>query len=452
MSSWASSKYNWLAGLFLVSGLAGTVAMCFLFAGGAPLGWNKKFRVRFSLADGTSGLKPGSAVLLGGQQVGRVSKIAFEWGTAQGETQVPTGVLVDVEMRSDIDLFDNAGIALDKPLLGTISALNITGAGNPKTLAAKVGPTDRIDEGDIVLGSLAPPAILAQSGFGPEQIAKVNKIIADTEQVMADARHLVSDNSQRLQASIEKAADGVSHFAGKLPEWSKSLESILDTVAKGAERLDPILSKIDTGVDRVVHIVDTAQKALDDNRARFDSIFKNVDVLTSGLAGDTLGFILETAREAPEIARSVKKASQDAEKVLAQLSAELPGIKRTLASTRQAADSLKIGIDEIVAQPWRVLQRPSTKELREQLVYDSARAYAQAVGDVRALGESLEAATAAGPAADPQAVEQILAQLKTAIEDARTAQGTFERHLLDVLIQTRGGTPTPTPSPASPGK
>lgn len=443
MSSWASSKYNWLAGLFLVSGLAGTVAMSFMFAGGSPLGWNKKFRVRFTLADGTSGLKPGSAVLLGGQQVGRVSGINFEWAGPDAPARVPLGVLVDVEMRSDIDLYDNAGISLDKPLLGTISALNITSAGNPKTLAMKLGASDKIDDGDILLGSLAPPAFLAQSGFGPEQIAKVNKIISDTEQVMADARKLVSDNTDRLQHTVERAANAVEHFADKLPEWSKSLEAILDTVAKGADRLDPILTKIDTGVERVVKVIDTTQKAIDDNRARLDNIFKNVDVLTSGLAGDTLGFILETAREAPEIARSVKKASQDAEKMLAQFSAEMPGIKRTLASTRQAADSLKLGIDEIVAQPWRVLQRPSTKELREQLVYDSARAYAQAVGDVRALGESLESATAAGPSADPETVQQILAQLRQALEDARGAQTDFERNLMDVLIQTRGAPAAP---------
>lgn len=311
MSSWASSKYNWLAGLFLVSGLAGTVAMSFMFAGGSPLGWNKKFRVRFTLADGTSGLKPGSAVLLGGQQVGRVSGINFEWASPDAPARVPLGVLVDVEMRSDIDLFDNAGISLDKPLLGTISALNITSAGNPKSLAAKLGASDKIDDGDILLGTLAPPAFLAQSGFGPEQIAKVNKIIGDTEQVMADARKLVSDNTERLQHTVERAANSVEHFADKLPEWSKSLEAILDTVARGADRLDPILTKIDTGVERVVKVIDTTQKAIDDNRARLDNIFKNVDVLTSGLAGDTLGFILETAREAPEIARSVKKASQE---------------------------------------------------------------------------------------------------------------------------------------------
>lgn len=438
MSSWATSKYNWLAGLFLVSGIGLTVAMCFLFAGGSPLGWSKKFKVRFSLADGTSGLKPGSAVLLGGQQVGRVSAIDFEWSEPTSPVRMPMGVIVDVEMRADIDLFDNAGISLDKPLLGTISSLNITGPGTADPARPKIGSTDRIDAGDIVLGVLAPPAFLAQAGFGPEQAAKVQDIIENTSRVMSDARRLVSDNSERLQKTIESASVSVDQFSAKLPEWSRSLESILATVGRGADRLEPLLTKIDTGVERAVRIVDSVQGMIDDNRVRLDSIFKNVDTLTSGLAGDTLGFVLETAREAPEIARSLRKLSGDAEKVVAQLGAELPGIKRTLASTRQAADSLKIGIDEIVAQPWRVLQRPSTKELREQLVYDSARAYAQSIADVRALGETLDATVSGPDSADPAAVQQIIAQLKQAMEDAKQAQARFEKQLVDVLLENRG--------------
>ncbi|XVJ58027.1 MAG: MCE family protein [Tepidisphaera sp.] len=440
MSSWATSKYNWLAGLFLVGGLAGTVALSFMFAGGTPLGWSKTFKVRFSLADGTSGLKPGSAVLLGGQQVGQVSAIGYEWSDPKAESRIPLSVLVDVEMRSDIELYDNASISLDKPLLGTISALSINSAGQPGgNTVARLGATDKIDAGDVLRGTLSPPAFLAQAGFGPEQASKVQQIVEDTATVMSDARKLVSGNSDKLQQAVDRAGESIDKFASKLPEWSRSLDDILATVDRGADRIDPLITKVDSGLDRALGVIDTTQKLIDNNAARFDSIFRNVDVLTSGLAGDTLGFVLETAREAPAIAKSLRKISDDASDAVAQLSAELPGIKRTLASTRQAADSLKIGIDEIVAQPWRVLQRPSTKELREQLVYDSARAYAQAVGDVRALGETLESTIARSDPADPAALGEILAQLKQAMNTAKNAQEEFEKNLLQALIESRDG-------------
>lgn len=416
--------------------------MSFMFAGGTPLGWSKTFKVRFSLADGTSGLKPGSSVLLGGQEVGRVSGINFEWSDVASPVKVPLSVLVDVEMRGDIDLYDNASISLDKPLLGTISALSINSAGNPALLAsnpaAKQGTTEKIDAGDVLIGSLSPPAFLAQAGFGPDQAVKVQQIVEDMATVMGDAKKLVSGNTDKLQNTVDRVGASIDQFAEKLPVWSKSLEDILATVGQGADRIDPIITKIDSGLDRAVGVIDSTQKIVDNNSARFDSIFKNVDTLTSGLAGDTLGFVLETAREAPGIAKSLKQISDDAGAMVAQLSAELPGVKRTLASTRQAADSLKIGIDEIVAQPWRVLQRPSTKELREQLVYDSARAYAQAVGDVRALGESLESTVKRADPADPAALAEIVAQLKQSMAEAKRAQDAFEKNLLDVLIETRG--------------
>jgi ABC-type transporter Mla subunit MlaD len=441
MSSWATSKYNWLAGLFLTAGLAGTVGMSFMFAGGAPLGWTKRFQIRFSLADGTAGLKPGSAVLLGGQEVGRVSGIGFEWaaGGTDVTVRVPTGVLVDVEMRSDIELFDNASISLDKPLLGTISALSINSAGDPKRLAMKVGATERVEAGDVLIGTLSPPAFLAQAGFGPEQAAKVQQIVEDTSVVVRDARKLVSGNTDTLQRAVERAGAAIDEFADKLPVWAKSFEDVLATIGRGADRIDPILTKVDGGLDKAIGVIDGAQNVLDANGARLDSIFKSVDTLASGLAGDTLGFVLETAREAPAIAKSLREAGEDAQKILADLSAEMPGIRRTLASTRQAADSLKIGIDEIVAQPWRVLQRPSTKELREQLVYDSARAYAQAMGDVRALGDSLEATVADADPNDAAALAELMAQLRKATAEAREAQREFERNLMQALIEARGG-------------
>ena len=298
--------------------------------------------------------------------------------------------------------------------------------------------SERIDAGDVLTGTLSPPAFLAQAGFGPDQAVKVQRIVEDMATVMSDAKKLVSGNTDKLQTTVDRVGASIDQFAEKLPVWSKSLEDILATVGKGADRIDPIITKIDSGLDRAVSVIDSTQKIVDSNSARFDSIFRNVDTLTSGLAGDTLGFVLETAREAPGIAKSLRQISDDAGAMVAQLSAELPGIKRTLASTRQAADSLKIGIDEIVAQPWRVLQRPSTKELREQLVYDSARAYAQAVGDVRALGESLESTVKRADPADPAALAEILAQLKNAMLEAQRSQDAFEKNLLDVLIETRG--------------
>lgn len=446
MSSWMTNKYNWLAGLFLLGGIAGTVAMSFFFAGGTPLGWNRRFTVRFSLTDGTGGLKSGSSVTLGGQVVGQVVGIKFEYAPdASGQpTRRPTAVLVAVQVRDDIELFDNARISLDKPLLGTISGLNITDAGDPAAFAdgaalASIGPSPLLETDETVPGGLAPPAILASAGIGPKQIDDLKSALEDIKITMAKARDLVGTNSDRLQGTIDRVSRSVDLFADSLPEWSKSLERILSTINAGADRIDPILSKVDVGVDKAVNIVDSTQRLLDRNATRIDSIFKNVDLLASGLAGDTLGYVLEALREVPAITRNAKAATDDAAKIMSQLRAEMPSVRRTIASTRQATESLKIGIDEIIAQPWRVLQRPSTRELREQLVYDSARAYATAVGDMRSFAEALDSLASQGKQADPEALRTAVNDLRDSAAKAKAAESELERQMLELLVTNRTG-------------
>jgi uncharacterized phage infection (PIP) family protein YhgE len=371
-----------------------------------------------------------------------VQSIDFEYR----DGQIPVSILVGVQMRSDLTLYDNASITIDKPLLGTISTLNITSAGDPASLTTFQGSGPEVGEGDVLAGVLAPPAFLAQAGFGPEQVKQVQQILTDASVAVSDTKKLVSGNSERIGNAINAAADAVDDLATRLPAWSKNLEEILATITKGAERLDPILSKVEGGIDRATKVVESVQATIDRNQEHIDNTFRSVDQLASGLAGDTLGFVLETARKAPEIAEDLRAVSQDAKKITSTLAAELPNIRRTLVSSRQAADSLRLGIDEIVAQPWRILQRPTTKELREQLVYDSARAYAQAVGDLRSIAESLESVTATDRQVDPDQIRAMVESLRESLLNARRAQDSLEDQLLELLVSTGAGSAKTPPS------
>ncbi len=454
MSSWSNTKYNWLAGLFLLSGLAGTVLLAFVFAGGAPLGWDKNFTVRFSLIDGTAGLKAGSAVHLGGQQVGRVAWIDFEKkdaGVGTSTVDIPVGVLVGLQVRGNLHLYENAVIVLDKPLLGTISSLNIVDAGDPAKADDKGNKFKEIatNTGVVVMGGVAPPAFLAQAGFGPAQAGQLKDILADGRDFMAGAKSLVDANSGKLTGAVDRATKAVELFADKVPQWSGSLDKIITTVDTGVNRIDPLLTKFNGGIEHAVALIDNVQKVLDDNRGHLDNTLKSADVLMSGLAGDALGFVLEAMREVPAITKNVNKMTDDAAKISSQLAAELPGIRRMLASARQAADSAKIGVDEIVAQPWRLAVRPSTKELKEELIYDSARAYATAVGDLRSLSDSLESMVNAGNA-DPDEVKRVVGTLRDALKSTRQKERELENQLFDLLILSRGGRPVARPPSAAP--
>ncbi|HRJ49422.1 MAG TPA: hypothetical protein PKU91_02745, partial [Phycisphaerales bacterium] len=99
-------------------------------------------------------------------------------------------------------------------------------------------------------------------------------------------------------------------------------------------------------------------------------------------------------------------------------------VRRTMANARLASDQLKLAMMEIRAQPWRLLVQPDTKELQQQLLYDSARSYASALSDLRASATALETITASGvrPGIDPAEVARLKRELDEALERYRVAE------------------------------
>lgn len=450
-------KYNILAGLFLLIGLAMAVWGSFFLAGKAPLRWNREFVVMFSLADGTAGLKPGASVNMGGQQIGRVLSIDFKLDRKEGSNR-PVAVRVTVQVRDDLELYDNAQVVLERPLLGTIGALNVVDAGDPSTLKAKIGRSELLETGDVIWGSPAPPSFLAQAGIGRKEIDKIKEIIEDTHEVVSGARKSLQGRPELIASTIDHTMKSVNDFADRIPAWSASVDGAVKKIDQGVEKIDPIVEGVQRAVTKAEDFVKGLQAILDRNGKGIDEIIANVNALTSGLAGDVLGNVLAAVRELPGLAQSARKTVEDGQNLVASLRQELPEITRALASTRQAADRAKIGVEEIVAQPWRLFYRPSTRELREQLVYDAARAYAEAMGDLRVATDTLAAsglATPKGefrPDVDRQRLSDLLEQVKAAASGSKEREQDLRQRLLDLIMY---GSDAPKPgarSDVGPGK
>jgi len=165
-------------------------------------------------------------------------------------------------------------------------------------------------------------------------------------------------------------------------------------------------------------------------RSKFDEIVESVRSTTATIDEETVPRINEAVDGA---ARRMEAMGEVVDDVRIFLVEELPTARKILANARLASDQLKLAISEIRSQPWRLLIRPSRRELEQELLYDSARSYAHAVSDLRAASESLHAILALDDTAglDRDELEALRAHLLDSFERYDQA----ERDLLERMIE-----------------
>lgn len=384
-----SPKANLLAGAFLVGGVVLAVGFSFVLSG-LNFRPTRRYIVRFSVADGATGLAEDAAVRVGGQEVGWVESIAVEPDEA-GELAVHARIRV----RADIVLYEDAWAQLEVPLLASSSTINIPYLGSETGGGSFQGSSARLEPGETLRGTIAPPAFLAQAGFGPAQRDQLSRMFVDAETSVRRLRELIEKLEPKIEpivtdageavASVRRSVEGVET---DLPGWRERVARALENAEAFSARFGPIADDVGLAASDARELIASGRAVVDDNRARIDNIIAGVEETTVRVRDEWVpkgSELLASAREGVESFRDVASRTDN---LLAQ---ETPGLERTLANVRTMSDQLKFLAIEARSQPWRLLHRPDTKELENQLLYDSARSYAVAVSDLRAASESLDA-------------------------------------------------------------
>ncbi len=378
-----SKAHNILAGTFLILTLVLGVVLAFVFSG-YSFDRTNRYTVRFALDVGAAGLQPGSMVTLGGRSIGQVSSLDF--GSSRAD-QAPDHILVKVDLLASLVLYDNAKTYLMRPLLGTISTINLASPGDPTggTLLARDG---------MLSGRLAPPGFLAQAGFGPDQQDQVRAILAQFEQSSARLNSLLEPFDSRseylanlAESSLTNLSDASYNLRIRLDEWSRGLDNVVADVEWFSGELQPMVLSARAGVDEASLLFSRGNSFLDDNRESIEASIASIERSLADIEKRTIPEYTSLATDARGRVADLDSTLQEADRFMR---AELvPNLRRTLANAAVSSGFLKHAIAEIRDQPWRLLVRPTKKELTEQLVYDAARTYAGAVGDLRSASEAL---------------------------------------------------------------
>ncbi|MGQ0629225.1 MAG: hypothetical protein ACT4PL_14130 [Phycisphaerales bacterium] len=380
-----------------------------------------RYVVRFSVREGAMGVKSDSEVRIGGQQVGRVEAVSFKRpdyavdpnaaATKDADSEdrlVSRFVYVTVAVEKRLVIYRDAAVNLELPLLGSVSTINIPDVGGEKK-----GPDGKpivLVENEIIDGGLAPPSFLAQAGYGDEQkrqlrdiLEKGQSIAQQIETLIGDSRGPITTTLTNVATATGNVADTTTALKEKIPDWTAYVETALTNVrgasAEAQERL--IEAKA---------VVAAVQSAIEDNRARIDSIvmyaeksMANVEKATEKFNSELYKTVKQGIEEGAAALTEIRTATQ---KSNAFLDKQLPELELTMANMRLASDQLKLALIEIRRSPGRLLYQPKRREIEEELLYDSVRMYADAVSNLRSASQALENVTAAS-GTNPQAQREL---------------------------------------------
>ncbi len=494
------------AGIFLASALALLLFIC-LYLGnviGALTEQRVNYVVRFSLADGALGLKKGSTVKIGGQEVGQVTAVGFlrpvsavdpppdeivavpgsvvpvtsaetvaapagmaaapaapAGGTpaapgpapdAAASDAPPSGVFVTISIRKDTPLYRDAKVYLELPLLGSVSSLNIPDVGGNSFTTQTKDPVTvvtrqfgRLQQWEVVTGTLAPPAFLGQAGYGADQKEQLQIILQRGKEISEQVNDMVRSSKAGLDgtlASLRQAVDNINDATGSV---NKDLPNWLVLIGESLKNVNIATGEMKDRLIEAKALVSTVLSIIDDNRQYVNQIFQNSAKATGSVAELTDKVNTElyvTVKETMADARRALSAFADVGEKASQFATEkTPELGRIIANARLASDQMKLTMTEVRRNPWRLLYQPTRREIEEELTYDSARTYAEAVGQLRAASDSLQAVLAQGSAAsgrgsEPTAeqrrrIDEITGEINAAFARYREA----ERKFLDRLIR-----------------
>jgi len=427
------SRNTVLAGVFVLAVVA------LLVAGIVLTGFGKtKYVVEFTLQDGADGLEKGSKVKLGGRQIGNVKSIEFH--PAPKERKPIESLLVTIEVDSTLELYENADVSLVRPLLGsnsTLNFVNLRGGGVAAADAKVVAP------GGKIRGKLGPPAFLPQADY-----ARVQAIVASVEHWITDIDKdwpKPYDEVKAIVSNVNSATKDIKELAatanGKAGGWTKQLDDLL---AEANARFKKFTDQADVGIEKARATVERIQKIVEDNQPRIDAAMKSAADLVEKLNGRAYADLIDILERGKAVMASAQETARQAQ---AWVTTQTPKLSDIVEQALLASLELKLATSEVRAAPWRLLYQPNKKELENELLYNTMRAYSQSLADVRGASESLRAAsqalaaTPAGaqPAFDQAALDQITARLQKAVADSQA----HEQKLYDLWARQSPGPPPP---------
>ena len=291
--------------------------------------------------------------------------------------------------------------------------------------------------GAVIVGSLT--AGLLSSVIGADNAAKTSKIV----DVALEFGGFLSDIPRRYEEQVTPILDNLESATADAkaltaevrsedwPRWSGQVDEIMTWATEFTGRLDEAVAEGHA-------LLSDGRGVVDENRDQIGLIVDNTEAASEKARVITARVEAETVDRANRLLETGQTALESASGTLQRLQTDYEGwsvdFGETVGNAALASQQLKLAAIEVRRSPWKLLYRPSEREIEHELLYDAARSFALAAADLKAASKSVQAVLdrhTARLADDPELLDRLRRNLVEPLQNYEQAQ----TRLLDVLLE-----------------
>lgn len=342
---------------------------------------------RFSLRDDLGGLQVGDNLRVAGFTVGEIQSIRLI-------TNVKNPfVRVTFTMPKKYTLRTGAQVVIGGTITGT-SWLNFESLGSGKPLPPDyvlIGRPSGISHALATVASLAP------------------QIKAMVTQVRTTTVPLINADLTKLGATADSIRTAATSATGVLQSVHAEIK--------------PVVAKYDAAADKTAYAMDQAGKLLHSGRK---GAVVNINAVTADIKKAIPALLAKAQSDLNQVHATFTNSTaltQQAKSLLTQNQDRINSIIRALHG---ASVNLKVFAVEIRHSPWRLLYKPSKKDINNVEIYDAVREFDQAARHLQHAADVLKA-SAVNPQTPAQQAQlhQLMRKLNTTFNQFQQVETKF---------------------------
>ena len=342
---------------------------------------------RFSLRDDLGGLQVGDNLRVAGFTVGEIQSIRLITNVKK------PFVRVTFTMPKKYTLRTGAQVVIGGTITGT-SWLNFESLGSGKPLPPDYVLTGRpsgISHALATVASLAP------------------QIKAMVTQVRTTTVPLINADLTKLGATADSIRTAATSASGVL----RSVHG----------EIKPVVAKYDAAADKTAYAMDQAGKLLHSGRK---GAVVNINAVTADIKKAIPALLAKAQSDLNQVHATFTNSTaltQQAKSLLTQNQDRINSIIRALHG---ASVNLKVFAVEIRHSPWRLLYKPSKKDINNVEIYDAVREFDQAARHLQHAADVLKASAVNPQTPAQQALlHQLMRKLNTTFNQFQQVETKF---------------------------